>query len=85
MLKINREQLVNPEMSKYIKEQTYKYTSNLVTKLQEKYSINSPCRTCPNISGQNINPKLPNSYFILPFVSLISFLAGYKFCKVIHN
>ena len=30
-------------------------------------------------------PKMPNIYFTLSFVSLLSFLAGYKFHNLIQN
>ena len=80
MFVLNRKQFVNPEMSKYVKDYTNKWTRNLT----EKYSNNSSyTRVSDLVKHTNEEPKLPNSFYILPFVSLISFLAGYNFCKSI--
>ncbi len=83
MLHLNRKQFVNPEMSKYIKEQTNKW----LTSLQKKHSDKSisGVRVSDLVKQTTIDPELPNHYFILPFVSLISFLAGYNFCNLIHK
>jgi hypothetical protein len=64
MLNRDRDCLVNPEMSKYIQEQTNKW----VKKYSDKYKKN------------NNTISINNNLYILSFVSLLSFLAGYK-CK----
>lgn len=58
---------INPELSKYIREHT--------NKSMEKYSKMTKCNlvtTC--------DQKVPCWYNIIPFVSVVSFLAGYNFC-----
>ena len=72
---------VNPEISKYIKEQTNKWLTQFINNGIELKSktldlVKSDC--APSAS-------LPNYYFIISFVSSLSFLAGYKFHKLIHN
>lgn len=91
MLNLNRRQFINPEMSKYIKEQTNKS----IARLQEQYSKKDklewesafPKQVSDLVKHSDIDIKenLPNYYFILPLVSLISFLAGYNFYNLIHN
>jgi|688.fasta_scaffold1002478_1 hypothetical protein len=85
MLILNSKQFVNPEMSKYIKEQTNKWLISLQEKHSNKPNYISGLRVSDLVKQTDIEPKLPNNYFILPFVSLISFLAGYKFCNLIHK
>lgn len=60
--------LINPEMSKYIKEQWIR-----------KYDKNS------YLVKYDYEKQLPNIYMLLPFVSLISFLAGYNFRNLIST
>jgi len=80
MFVLNRKQFINPEMAQYIKDYTNKWTRNLT----EKYSNNSSyTRVSDLVKPANEQPKLPNCFYIIPFVSLISFLAGYNFCKSI--
>ena len=80
MFVLNRKQLVNPEMSKYIKDYTNKWLINV----QENYSNNSSYKRVSDLVKQtNEESKVPNCFFIIPFVSLVSFLAGYNFCKSI--
>jgi hypothetical protein len=85
MLNFNRKNFVRPEMSQYIKEQIIS-TQN---KLMEKYSnknndlINDKFSNLVNY--KNIKPNLSNSKIILPFVSLLSFLAGYNFHYFIYK
>jgi len=68
MFTLRRHSLISPEMSKYIRDTT--------NKSLEKYT-NKPKFVIPD-------KKDPHGFFLLlPFVSLISFLAGYKFCKLI--
>lgn len=67
----NNVRIINPEMSKYIKEQTNKSFE----KLRNQYSITT----------YNKSPDLHNCCYILPFVSLLSFLAGYQFCIMIKK
>ena len=91
MFGLKQSLFVNPEMSKYIKEQTNKS----ITRLQEQYSKKdkSECDSAfgtrvsnlVKIEDLNLNPKFPNIYFVLPFVSLISFLAGYNFHNIIQK
>ncbi len=89
MFGLKRTLFINPEMSKYTKEQTNKS----IIRLQEQYSKkdksewNSAFGTRVSNLVKTIDkePKLPSIYFILPFVSLISFLAGYNFHNLIHN
>ena len=86
MFGLKQSLFVNPEMSKYIKEQTNKS----ITRLQEQYSkkkwdLAIETRVSDLVKTPVLNPKLPYIYFVLPFVSLISFLAGYNFHNLIHN
>jgi hypothetical protein len=68
MFALRRHPLISPEMSKYIKDTTNKSLEKYTNK--SKFVI--PDKKDP-----------PNFFLLLPFVSLISFLAGYKFCKLI--
>ena len=76
MICIGRNLVINPEISKHIREQTNKFTN----KLKEKYL---------KIYGENLvitqNKDLPNCCNILPFVSLISFILGYNCCYYIKK
>lgn len=66
MFAFNLKSNISPEISKYIKEQTNK-----------------------SIQRQNTNNSLVNTriydfdknYFVFPFVSLFSFIVGYKCCE----
>lgn len=78
MFCLNRKQSVSPEISKYIKEQTNKWLKNV----EEKYSNNTPYIRVSDLVKHD-QPKIPNNFFLIPIVSLISFLAGYNFCKSI--
>lgn len=85
MFVLNRKQFVNHEMSKYINTQTNKW----LQKLDELYSNKS--MECTKISVSDLVKdtsmvsKLPNTNLIISIVSLISFLAGYKFCNVFNK
>ena len=68
MFALRRRPLISPEMSKYIKD--------ITNKSLEKYTNNVKF-VIPD------KKELPNFFLLLPFVSLISFLAGYNFCKLI--
>lgn len=84
MFVLNRKQFINPEMSQYFKDYTNKWIRNFTNLQKEKYSNNSQyIRVSDLVKSANEQPKLPNSFYIIPFVSLISFLAGYNFCKSI--
>lgn len=73
MFNLNCKNLINPEMSKYIKEQLIrKYDSN-------RNSYNS------YLVKYDYTKQSPNMYILLPFVSLISFLAGYNFRNLIST
>jgi len=71
----------NPEISKYIREQTNKSI--------EKYLINYPSsfglRVSDLVKPTDIDSRIPNCCLILPFVSLISFFAGYSFHNLIQK
>lgn len=86
MLNFNRKQFVNPEISKYIKEQTNKWI--------QKHSNNSVSTLHGSTIGLSISDlvkqkhediKLPKCYLIIPFVSLLSFLAGYNLSNIIKR
>lgn len=83
MFQIKRKWLnINPENTKYIKEQTnkwlFKYKNNDIGFKPKNLDL-VKSDSIPSVS-------LPNYYyFIISIVSSISFLAGYKFHKLIHN
>ena len=78
MYRFKSNSFVNPEMSKYLKEQT--------NKCIEKHLNNyNTLRVSSLVKCKNIEPKLPGFCFGLAFVSLISFLAGYNFRNIIEN
>jgi len=79
MFVLNRKQIINPEMAKYIKEQNKKW----IKSIEEKYSNNSAYVTTGSNLVKYEEPKIPNIFLLMPFVSLISFLAGYNFRKSI--
>jgi hypothetical protein len=81
MLNLNRRQFINQETSKYIKEQTNKW----LEKYSNPHNSIQYVRVSDLVKQKDMDPKLPNNYLILPFVSLISFLAGYKFYNLIHK
>jgi hypothetical protein len=64
MFSVNKKFLISPEMAKYIRDSTNKS----IEKHLDKYKINSQ---------SNIN-DVHNLIGLLPFVSFISFLAGYN-------
>jgi hypothetical protein len=74
MFTLRRRPSISPEISKYIKDTTNKslekYTNNVKFAIPDK--MDPPDKKDP-----------PDFFLLLPFVSLISFLAGYKFCKLI--
>jgi hypothetical protein len=68
MFTLRRYPLISSEMSKYIKDSTNKSLENYTNNF--KFVIH--------------DKTVPLSFFVLfPFVSLISFLAGYNYCKLI--
>lgn len=80
MFSLNRKPIINPELSKYIKEKNLE----MQNKLSQTYSINTNNKNIFGLVKQtNKQPDLPNYMFLLPLVSLMSFMAGYKFCKSI--
>lgn len=85
MFAINRKQFINPEISKYIIEQTnmsiQKYLRNPENKLSNIKADNSynQIRVSDLVSQKN---PFPYFYNFLPFVAIISFLAGYNFHKL---
>jgi hypothetical protein len=91
MFCLKQQNFVNPEMSKYLKEQTNKS----IERLLENYS-NKNKSELESAFGTRVSdlvkytylkpePKMPNIYFTLSFVSLLYFLAGYKFHNLIQN
>jgi hypothetical protein len=62
-------------MNNFINEQTNKWIKKIQQNYQDKHShlVTTTELTKPNI------------YFILPFVSLLSFLAGFTFNNLISN
>jgi hypothetical protein len=93
MFCVKQQNFVNPEMSKYLKEQTNKS----IARLQENYltknkselesSFGTLVSNLVKSTDLDLEPeqKMPNIYFTLSFVSLLSFLAGYKFHNLIQN
>ena len=73
MFCLNNRPMVKPEMSKYLRDVTNKsIDKHFKTPYFTRILLNK------NIPSNNIMP-----YFLLfPFVSLISFLAGYNYCKL---
>jgi len=71
MFCIGRKSIINPEISKYIREQTYKFTNKTMEKYLKKGKENL-------VMPQN--KDLPNCCNFLPFVSFFSFFLGYNFC-----
>lgn len=71
MFCLNKRPMISREWSNYLRDATNK-------------SIDKRFKT-PNIShlliNKNIEPK-DISLWLLPFVSIVSFLAGYNFCKL---
>lgn len=67
MLNYNKRFSVSPEMLKYIRDSTNKS----LEKYLNKYNINA----------LDLKDRKPSCIMLLPFVSFISFLAGYNF----HN
>jgi hypothetical protein len=74
MFTLRRHSLISPEMLKYIRDTT--------NKSLEKYT-NKPRFVIPDKNDPPDKKDPPDFFLLLPFVSLISFLAGYKFCKLI--
>lgn len=64
MFSSNKRFLISPEMSKYIKDSTNKSLEKYIN----KYKINTTL----------VKDISPNYIALLPFVSFISFLAGYN-------
>uniref|UniRef100_A0A6C0KPN4 Uncharacterized protein n=1 Tax=viral metagenome TaxID=1070528 RepID=A0A6C0KPN4_9ZZZZ len=74
-----RQSIINPEMSNYIRKSNNKYMENLINynnKLKNKFKNLFQNKT---YEIQEVN----NIYFLLPFVSLVSFLAGYKYKSIL--
>ena len=69
----NTIRLINPEISKYIKEQNLAIQNRWI----KKYSVDVDLAKHP--------VELHNYYAIIPFVSLLFFLAGYKFSNLIRK
>lgn len=66
MLNYNNRFLISPKMLKYIRDST----NESLKKYLNKYDMNTLV----------LQDNIPNCIRLIPFVSLVSFLAGYKFC-----
>jgi len=69
---------INPDMLKYIRESTNKSIEKYLIKKNDENNIN----TLIKVNDNNNDDIVPNIYFLVSFVSLVSFLAGYKFAKI---
>jgi hypothetical protein len=89
MLCSEKQFLINPKMLKYIEESTNKSVENHINKYNIdsqiiKYIEETTNKSVENhinkykINAQMLKDKPPNCIMLLPFVSLISFLAGYN-------
>jgi len=86
MFVVNHKQIINSDIYKYIKEYTNKWTINLISLQKEKHSNNFPHIIVSDlVKHKNEDTKLPDNFLIIPFVSLISFLAGYKFVNLFRK
>jgi hypothetical protein len=91
MFCLKQQNFVNPEMSKYLKEQTNKSIERLLENYSNKNKSELESAFGTRVSDlvkyrdMGREPNLPNIYFTLSFVSLLSFLAGYKFHNLIQN
>jgi hypothetical protein len=75
MFRFSNYKFINPELAKYIKDSTNKSIENF--KNRNKYSTYL-------ITKEN-NPNPNEGFMLLPFVSLISFLAGYHFSNFLKK
>jgi hypothetical protein len=71
MLNYNKRLSISSEMLKYIRESTNKSLEKYLTKY--------------NINALELKDRTPNCIILLPFVSLISFLAGYNFNNFVEK
>jgi len=84
MLCSEKQFLINPKMLKYIEESTNKSVENHINAQMLKYIEESTNKSVENhinkynITAQILKNKPPNCMMFLPFVSLMSFLAGYN-------
>jgi len=73
MFCLNNRPMIKPEMSKYLRDLTNKSVDNhFKTPYFTRILLNK------NKPPNNIVPY----FLLLPFVSLLSFLAGYNYCKL---
>jgi hypothetical protein len=83
---INSKYRVSPEMSQYIINQTNKWLDNKFFNYDKNFNKHPLDLNISNlVKGKYEDKNCPNCYFLLPFVSLISFLAGYKFSAITNN
>jgi hypothetical protein len=72
----NRNKLImKPELANYIKESLNKSLNNTLNKFKEGYSNKKIYNPSDDSYSNNI-------YILLPFVSFLSFLAGYNFKRL---
>lgn len=77
MFNLNQKPMINPELSKYVKQKTL----DMQHKLIQKYSMNTNRQSISNLLTDG--HTLPDNVSLLPFVSLMSFLAGCSFSNSI--
>lgn len=84
MFAYDRKQFINPQMSKYLNEQTNKSLEKYLRKPKNKLINIEDLSSNFGISSDLILQKKdpPSIYFFLPIVACISFLAGYNFRKL---
>jgi len=76
--------IISNEISTYIKDTTNKSLERYKNKVRfviPNTSTDLTNDSFPNKAYPPNNAYPPNFFALLPFVSLMSFLAGYKFCK----
>jgi len=73
MFCFDKKPLINKDICNYIKEKTNMSLEKYKNKNNVKFNI--------DIDNDNDFPNKPNNnlFLLLPFVSLVSFLAGYRF------
>jgi hypothetical protein len=76
MLSYNSSILCNSNILSQLRELRMRSLNKDIYKIKEPQLIKLNPNLKPN---QNLNPD--DCYFVIPFVSLFSFLAGYFFCK----
>ena len=87
---------ISAEMSNYLKDKTNTWLENYINNKTFKPSFDQSCnkscnKHCYNINNsdlvkcQNDDSSFQNNYAMLPIVSFISFLFGYKFSSLLNK